>query len=123
MLKVQVENFDLYEICCPCGKCKTAIDLEHIFRVQVLRYVFDEALTVNSWHRCVEYNNTILGSSKNSQHILGRATDFSTKGWSSEKKHKFIELALSLGFSGIGIYSTFIHLDSRKGSKSIWIGD
>ncbi|WP_132319934.1 D-Ala-D-Ala carboxypeptidase family metallohydrolase [Pseudobacteriovorax antillogorgiicola] len=65
----------------------------------------------------------LAGSSEKSQHILGRATDISTWGWSDDEIMNLISKAYLLGFKGIGIYSTFVHLDSREGEFRMWVGE
>ncbi len=121
VVKIEIENFSLEEIACPCGRCIPVIDKEHLIRMQLLRYMWGKPLKVNSWYRCLEYNRTIEGSSDLSQHVLGRATDICTIGWSGQVRFKFLNLTTKIGFKGIGPYRTFTHLDSRDSNSTFWI--
>jgi hypothetical protein len=44
-------------------------------RMERVRALLQEAITVNSWYRCYELNAAV-GGSKTSQHVLGEAIDF-----------------------------------------------
>lgn len=54
-------------------------------------------------------------------HCLGRAVDVSCKD--SVSRYRIVNSALSAGFHGIGIGSTFVHLDDRESSTMIWLYD
>jgi zinc D-Ala-D-Ala carboxypeptidase len=116
------DNFTLAEISCTCGNCEAIIDNRHLFKMQALRDIIGKPFKVNSWFRCLAYNRTLAGSSERSQHILGKATDISTRGWSDNEIMNLISKAYLLGFKGIGVYPSFVHLDSREGEFQIWIG-
>ncbi|WP_268808819.1 YcbK family protein [Pseudobacteriovorax antillogorgiicola] len=114
------DNFKLEEISCPCGNCEARIDNRYLFKMQALRDIIGKPFKINSWFRCLAYNRTLAGSSQKSQHILGKATDISTRGWSDNEIMSLISKAYLLGFKGIGIYPTFVHLDSREGEFGMW---
>jgi uncharacterized protein YcbK (DUF882 family) len=59
---------------------------------------------------------------KTSQHNLGNAVDIYIQGMSAEQKYILIKTAFEIGFTGIGIYSDFIHLDVRPHAVSLWHG-
>lgn len=73
---------------------------------------------VDSGYRCPAYNRRSQSSGQGvsgamwSQHMLGKAADIRVPGHSPEKVAK---LAEELGFSFIGIYNTFTHVDVRSG--------
>lgn len=109
-------NFNASELRCRCANksCDlTLIDLEHLAKLQKLR---DEVglLKITSAYRC-EAHNKAVGGSKNSQHRLGCATDIVSPtlfpGEVSEKCEHF---------QGLGVYSNFVHIDSRVGKKARW---
>ena len=69
-----------------------------------------------------EYNNSIKGSSKKSQHILGKAADISIKGLSPLEVYNVIERLIENGDmlqGGLGLYDSFIHYDIR-GERARW---
>lgn len=78
------------------------------------------SLTINSGRRSRAYNSTLDGAAKDSEHINGRATDISTRGMSDEQRIAFVKTATEVGFGGVGIYDTFIHLDTGK--VRTWLG-
>ncbi|NRA62953.1 MAG: hypothetical protein HRU19_00635 [Pseudobacteriovorax sp.] len=117
---LETEHFKLDEIRCPCDKCKPMVNQEHLIRVQSLRYEFGKPMIVNSWHRCKQYNKTLPGSSDNSEHIKGNATDFRLWHYSMSEQFELLLLAFKYGFKGIGIYSGYLHLDSRS-KPSYWV--
>ena len=70
-------------------------------------------VTLNSGWRSQQYNKTLDGAAVNSMHLIGKAADLKWPGYSinSENTIKFVGLARSMGFGGIGFYNTFIHVD------------
>ena len=69
--------FKEYEFWCPTtkncgpGMYQTLIDL-----MNDVRQHFGRVIKISSGYRTKEYNDTLIGSSKNSTHIDGRACDF-----------------------------------------------
>lgn len=66
-------------------------------------------LKINSGHRCAIWN-AVVGGVPNSRHRQ-IAVDIAIKG---HDRARFIEVAEGLGFTGIGVAKTFIHLDRRE---------
>ena len=75
-------------------------------------------LTCTSGYRSPEYNSKV-GGSKKSQHMLGNAVDIVQTGLTTAQRQQFIQAAIDAGFTAIGIYNTFTHLDIR-GAKVAW---
>lgn len=61
----------------------------------------------------IEVSKTVTGT-----HNQGIAADIACYG--SDKRYKIVYKALELGFTGIGVAKTFIHLDTRKSTPAIW---
>lgn len=79
---------------------------------------FDEGST----YRCESYN-AIKGGSKHSAHITGEAVDIPAK--SARVKRKIVNIAVNMGFQGIGVYNGHIHLDDKErwhATPVIWSG-
>jgi len=82
-------------------------------------------LIVNSAYRSESYNRRI-GGAKASQHVEGRALDLcpvrgGAKGLVGLRKAA--EQARADGYlRGIGIYSGFVHVDTRPGQAATWYG-
>ena len=72
------------------------------------------SMTINSGKRKPEYNAKLDGAAKDSAHLYGMACDVSTVGMSDPQRVAFVRAATKVGFGGVGIYSTFIHVDTSK---------
>lgn len=94
------------------------MDAKFMARIEALRVAFNEALTVESAFRCKTWNDKV-GGQPNSHHTIGNAIDFRITD--SRKRYRFVALAQSLGFKGIGIDKHFIHIDGRDGQSVMWV--
>lgn len=92
-------------------------------QLQVLRSYLGKSIKINSGYRSPSHNKSI-GGVKNSQHVLGKASDIVVKGIKPEQLALIIERLISDGDmlqGGIGIYNTFVHYDiGFKGKKRRW---
>lgn len=82
-------------------------------------------ITINSGYRTETYNRQI-GGARNSQHVEGRAADFTVQRRSPSKVHDEV-LALynagELRIGGLGAYPRFTHVDVREiGRLARWGG-
>jgi uncharacterized protein YcbK (DUF882 family) len=119
-------NFSLSEFQCKCG-CEMPDDvLENIkelaCNLQYIREYLDEPIHLTNAYRCQKHNDSIKGSSKNSQHILGKAADIQCKNITPNIMADLIDDLISKNYiqeGGIGKYNTFTHYDIR-GIKSRW---
>ena len=120
------EEFDCK---CNCGVCEMPINIYHNMvkvanQLQILRNYIGKPITINSGYRSEEYNASIKGSSKKSQHVMGRAADIVVKGMTPLAVHTTIELLIEKGDmlqGGLGLYDSFVHYDIR-GTKARWDG-
>ena len=51
-------------------------------------------------------------------HAQGIAADIKTA--SGQQRHKIIKAAMIMGFNGIGVAKSFVHVDTRKSSPVVW---
>ena len=110
-------NFSTDELDCPCcGECNMSSGF--INQLQYLRDLIKRPLRINSAFRCDKHNSEI-GGAKNSRHLAGEAVDISYGPLSSKDRRFLISMALDM-FDGVGIGSTFIHVDTRGGEKALW---
>lgn len=76
-------NFQRWEFRCPCGKCG-GYPVEPDFRLvkvlQQIRNHFNKPLNITSGIRCQSFNDSLVGSIKNSAHLRGGAVDFYVQG-------------------------------------------
>lgn len=85
-------------------------------------YAKDQPVLLHSVYRSPEYNSTLNGAARKSQHMAFRAADVSVpgKGSPQEWARVFRKLRSDEVFSGgIGLYRTFVHVDVR-GTDADW---
>lgn len=117
------EHFAVHEFACKCGTCDGAtnppinpklVEALEWFRARM----GNRPIRINSGYRCPEHNRKI-GGVKGSQHTLGNAVDI--KLLPGQTPDTMARAATELdAFHGIGLYSTFLHLDVRPGKRSQW---
>ena len=115
------DYFSRSEFACRGDNCcdhSAPVNMDLIYKLEMLRDQIGP-MTVNSGFRCRKHNADVGGTGK-SQHTLGNAADIALDGRDiMDLKQRAVEL----GFRGIGMYSTFIHLDVRTnnfGWPNIW---
>lgn len=109
-------NFSNRELQCRCG-CGLLPEQEFMNRVQLLRDMINRPLTVNSAVRC-GFHNRAIGGAQNSLHLTGNAIDLRVSN--GAEAYQIAELAFRLGFTGIGISDTFVHIDTRQTTPAMW---
>ena len=83
----------------------------------VLAQSIEKPIRLNSGYRTPEYNASV-GGAKKSMHTQRKATDIQWPGSSANEKRAFIQKAIDAGFTGIGCYNSFMHVDI--GPKRCW---
>lgn len=112
--KYASRHFLWREFYCPTAQVVPVSDLTlyHVERLERLRQELDKPLRVNSGYRSPDHNAKV-GGAKASMH-LEFATDIAPTGeLSPEILQEIYTMADEFGFSGLGKYDTFIHLDCR----------
>ncbi len=114
-------HFSRHEFACKCGCGFDTVDTATLELLEIIRSDCDDnSITINSGCRCPDYNARV-GGSKASQHMLGRAADFTVGSFSPMRVH--IIAGNSLGSSGgLGAYGTFTHVDTRSNGPARWSG-
>ena len=107
------KNFSREEFKCQCGHCdKDTVDSELIDVLQDLRDEFLRKIKINSGQRCQAHNSSV-GGAKDSMHLEGRAADIKVEY--IDQKSAYIYLTNKYPDKyGIGLYKTFIHIDTRQ---------
>lgn len=113
------KNFKVKEFACKDNSDPIFISPELVEVLQKIRDHFGKAVTINSAYRTATHNKK-EGGATHSQHLYGTAADIRVSGVSPKEVARYAETLLS-GRGGIGIYSTFTHIDVRK-DKSRWNG-
>lgn len=107
------EEFD-----CKCG-CGLNNMAEHtIRRLDALRAALGHPVTVSSGTRCPRWNKRSGGAS-GSRHMQGLAADLALTG---PHAYRALQIALDLGFNGVGVAKTFLHVDDDPGRErgTLW---
>lgn len=110
-------NFRAREFDCQGSGCcsATPIDDKLVEYLQKIRTHFSKPVHVTAY-RCKTHNARVPNAATNSYHIYGQAADFHIDGVAPTEIAKYAE---SIGVKGIGLYDTFVHIDTRT-SKSFW---
>lgn len=117
-----VKHFKRSEFKCKCGKCggfPVEPDKKLVELLVQIREHFDSPVTITSGVRC-KTHNTNVGGASSSQHLYGTAADFKVKGKTPKEVAAYCETLLPKS-GGIGLYSTWVHVDVRS-NKSRWNG-
>ena len=112
-------NFRVKEFACKDGSDPVFVDTYLAEILQQLRDHYGKAVIVVSGYRTPSYNKK-CGGATYSQHLYGMAADVKISGVTPEEVAQFAETILK-DKGGIGIYSTFTHIDTRT-KKSRWRG-
>ncbi|MFZ5969326.1 MAG: YcbK family protein [Bacillota bacterium] len=103
------KNFSLHEFECKDGSHLVKVDEELLDKLQKLRDMLGKPVIVVSGYRTPEYNQKVGGATK-SLHLEGKAADIKVSGITPKKLAEYAE---KIGFRGIGIYASFVHVDIR----------
>lgn len=119
-------NFALKEFTCKDG---TAVPEQYMGNVkelannlQNLREYLGTPVYINSGYRTPTYNKSVEGSALHSQHMLAKAADVTSPGWTPKQIAGVINDLIANGRmkqGGIGRYSSFTHYDIR-GTAARW---
>lgn len=83
--------------------------------LQIIRDTINCALHINSGYRSPQHNAAI-GGVPNSQHVLGKAADITSRCHTPAQLYSIIEGLISQGKisqGGLGLYNGFVHYDIR----------
>lgn len=117
--KALSKNFKVKEFACTDGTDPIFIDSDLVTILQKIRSHFGKSVTITSAYRTPPKNKA-CGGTTYSQHLYGKAADIKVKGIAPKKVASYAETLLK-NKGGIGIYSTFTHIDTRT-TKSRWNG-
>ena len=112
-------NFKVKEFACTDGTDPIFVDTELVNVLQKIRTHFGRSVTITSAYRTPTRNKAV-GGTKYSQHLYGMAADIKVQGIAPKAVSAYAEKLLE-GKGGIGIYSSFTHIDVRS-TKSRWNG-
>ena len=105
------------ELLCHCG-CGFRPTESLVRKLDLLREACGRPLTLTSVARCLA-QNTSQGGEEHSYHMSGLAADVSCL--SSAERYQIVREAMKLGFVGLGIAKTFVHIDLRPAAPLIFL--
>ena len=114
-------NFNSTEFDCHGNGCcyQTKINEQLVAYLQKIRDHFGKPISVTSGYRCPIHNSSAsVGGATRSKHCQGDAADIVVSGVTPAEVAKYAE---SIGILGIGLYSNFVHIDTRT-TKFYWYG-
>jgi len=100
----------LKEFQCKDGSYQVSIKSDLLYKLQQLRELAGQPVIITSGYRNDAYNKKV-GGSPTSRHLRGKAVDIQIPGFIPQQ---VAQLAEQVGFNGLGVYSTFTHVDVRK---------
>ena len=104
--------------CQGIGCCReTPVDERLVENLQQIRTHFGKPVYLTAY-RCKIHNARTPNAAPNSRHIYGQAADFHIDGIAPKEIARYAE---RIGVKGIGLYDTFVHIDTRE-NKSFWYG-
>ena len=111
-------HFSPRELACRCGGHYCAGEYWHdegfLDALEALRAALGRPLIVNSGHRCGQWNVSVGGAPHSMHRTI--AVDLALAG---HDRFALLAAAERLGFTGIGLARTFIHLD-RRAAPARW---
>lgn len=112
-------NFRVREFACTDGTDPIFVDSDLVNVLQKIRTHFGKSVTITSAYRTPTKNKAVGGQTY-SQHLYGRAADIKVKGVAPKTVAAYAEKLLP-NRGGVGIYATFVHVDTRA-TKARWRG-
>lgn len=116
------KNFLSNEFACKCGCGEESISEVIIMLCQLVRSHFDKPVTITSGVRCEEHNAKV-GGAVDSQHRLrdgkGHAADIKVAGVDPEDVYEYLDTMFPKSL-GLGLYSSWVHIDDRVGQAYRW---
>lgn len=103
------KNFHLNEFQCKDGSHQVRLHPDLLTKLQQLRDRINRPIVITSGYRNPEHNRRV-GGAPNSQHLLGTAADIRINGMNPIQLQPHAEV---IGFTGIGLYGSFLHVDIR----------
>lgn len=118
-------NFWRHEMACHCGCGFDTMDYETLQLAQIVCDHFARQFqipkvicTVTSAARCASHNKAV-GGSPNSQHLYGRAMDIRIVGVPPQEVYDYLNVLYPDSY-GFGLYTSFVHIDTRTGTPARW---
>lgn len=124
-----IKHFKPSDLACKCdGLCQPKVmnvSMDFVRKLDALRDKLKQPFKINSGCRCERFNQGVIRGDPGSPHVSGPdgqscAVDvFVPNG---QYRADLLTAAFAIGFSGVGIGRTWIHLDDLpRGEHVVWI--
>jgi hypothetical protein len=111
--------FTAKELACSCcGQIYITDEFEKL--ITSVREYFDKPMIVHRCYSCLEHNEKIHNSTKNSFHTQGCAMDFHVQDISIIEAYKKLIKFNPEGLLRIGLYKSHIHIDCGMSDPALW---
>ena len=118
MNNIQIAEYCiLREFQCRDGSNQVVLHSRLLSRLQSLRSALGRPVYITSGYRNPQHNARV-GGAPDSLHLKGMAADIVVRGMHPED---LAQASREAGFTGIGVYSTFLHVDIRE-TPARWRG-
>lgn len=115
-LNMKLKYFDISEFdCSETGENR--MDPMFLARLDQLRHLCGFAFVVTSGYRSIKHSVEV-GKSSPGVHTQGIAADIAVSD--GVQRRMIVELALAMGFGGIGVSNGFVHIDDRGTTPVLW---
>ena len=94
------------------------INLDFVDALDMLRELCDFPFAISSGYRSPRHSKEKDKPDGPGQHSAGIAADIRVRG--GVQRWAIVEHAIALGFTGIGVAKTFVHVDTRPGNSVMW---
>jgi hypothetical protein len=110
--------FSVNELKCKCGCNTMSMNEEFMRRLDVLRDLLGEPVSLSSAYRCPTHDESVNGGG---EHTTGFCVDI--KCPDSTKRFMIVSIALELGFNRIGLADNFCHIGLNEDypQNVIWL--
>ena len=113
---IELKNFTIDEFNCQYSGENQMKD-SFLHKLDQLRYLCDFPFVITSGYRSADHPIEAKKDTPGT-HAQGIAADI--QALSGDRKHTIVKHAMAMGFTGIGIADTFIHVDTRTTTPVIW---
>ena len=111
-----ISHFKRSDFACKC--CGKIVVNDHLIAKleELRRELGDVKIYITNGYRCPRHNKEVRGA-HSSYHMKGIAVDIKVEHY---RPAEIAEVAKMVGFTGIGIYQTWTHIDLRGGDLVCW---
>lgn len=109
--------FKVKEFRCKDGSDAIFIDLSLVVLLDQIREHYGRPVSITSGYRTPEHNKKV-GGAEHSQHVEGKAADFTVKGVDPKTVYAWLD---TWHTGGLGVYEGWTHIDTRA-KRRRWKG-